>query len=641
MNQNELLSRTRGITIRFRLFQVLGAIGLIILMTTGCNGGSAETTEPGANAVTIEEAPSNVEAVVTRIVERIAFVTRTPDPTHQTTGSMEPVELDLSLRGSIPDLDPARAESEAQLDLVQNLFIGLTNYNADTNSIEPELATEWEVSPDGLDWTFRLRDDVFWVQPKRPRPGSTELWSVDPLRPVTADDVVFAIERLCAREVDSPLAFTLFLIDGCSELYRKPEPTDEDRAAIGIRAPSDTTLEIRLTKPAAYFLSMTSMPLFQPVPRDRVTELGSQWRTEAGRVGTGWQTPNNLVTSGPYFPVTTNTTERSAVFHRNPLWPIGKPGNVNVINIYFFSDDMDAFEMWQARGLDIAPLPTSDRESFLRRTPDKALLIPEPVLFYIGFDFGSSVFREPEVRRAFSAAIDREELIEQIYSGRGEPMRHATVPGTIASLPVGEVGVGYSPDFARQQMAASSFRSCRLLPPVTMLVSSADLSMRQAELIREMWIKELDCVKENIVLEQVQFGELLANTRPDSVSRPDFWELAWAPSFPDAHNFLNDLLHCTDSENRPNRPCSEADSIQQQGSSTHDPAQRSALYRQVESQFFGENGIFPIIPLYIRARFVVTHDWVDKFTPVTFGGQQWDRIILDSDLKDLERSRSQ
>ncbi|MFO7662609.1 MAG: peptide ABC transporter substrate-binding protein [Chloroflexota bacterium] len=620
-----------------RSLKILGAFALILLLGIGCTGGRAENIEP---EVTVVETSGSVQTVVTRIVERISFITRTPDPAAPSSDISDPVELDLSLQGSLPDLDPARAESAAQLDLVQNLFIGLTNFNVGSNSIEPELATEWEVSPDGLNWTFRLRDDVYWVLPKRPRPGSNDLISVESLRPVTADDVVFAIERLCARDVESPLAFTLFLIEGCGDLYRKPEPTDEDRGAIGIRAPNDTTLEIRLTKPSAYFLSMTSMPLFQAVPRDRVTELGSQWRTQAGRVGTGWQTPDNLVTSGPYLPLTTTLTERNMVLHRNPLWPIDKTGNVDVINIYFFSEDDEAFEMWQSRGLDIGPLPSAERDNFLRRTPDKALLIPEPVLFYIGFDFGSTVFSEPEVRRAFSAAIDRQELIEQIYGGRGEPMRHATVPGIIASLPVGEVGVGYSPDYARQQMTASSFRSCRLLPPVTMMVSSADLSMRQAELIREMWIKELDCLKENIVLEQAQFGELLANTRPDSVNRPDFWELAWAPSFPDAHNFLNDLLHCTESENRPNRPCSEADTIQQQGSSTMDLAQRTVLYRQVESQFFGENGLFPIIPLYIRARFVVVHDWVDTYNPVTFGGQQWDKIILNPDLKELERSRS-
>jgi ABC-type oligopeptide transport system substrate-binding subunit len=136
----------------------------------------------------------------------------------------------------------------------------------------------------------------------------------------------------------------------------------------------------------------------------------------------------------------------------------------------------------------------------------------------------------------------------------------------------------------------------------------------------------------------VQFGALLAGTRPDATGRPDMWELAWAPTFPDAHNLLGDLLQCQDSENRQNRPCSEADTLLQRAATAVDPAERAALYRQAESLFFSETGVFPIAPLYIRARAWVVHDWV-SFTPIAFGGQQWDRITLDATLKELERSR--
>lgn len=615
-----------------RLIKPLLVITLIML--SSCASEDPAEAEATPNTIT-----GNIQSVVTRIAEQIIVPTPTPDPAATPVVDRDPVALDISLIGRLPNLDPAQAQSETQLDLAQNLFIGLTNFNPDTNSIEPELATEWEVGPDGRTWTFKLRDDIFWVRQGQRLPSEDALADVQSVRPVVADDVVFAIQRLCSRDVDSPSTFSLFVIEGCETLYRKPEPTEVDRAAIGIRALDEATLEIRLTQPASYFLTLTSMPLFQPVPRDLVTELGDQWQTDAGREGTGWQIPANILTSGPFFPVVSKLTSQSLILHRNPRWPIEKVGNVDIVNVYFQDEEADAFALWQDYILDLAPLPASERDSFLRRSPEKAILIPEAVLFYVGFNFGSEVFQEPALRRAFSAAIDREALISQIYNESGLSMRHATVPGIVASIPVGEVGVGYSPDYARQQMAASSVRNCRLMAPVTMLVSSADLSMRQAELIRDMWVEELDCLKENITIEQVQFGELLARTRPDAVNRPDMWELAWAPAYPDAHNFLNDLLHCTGSENRQNRPCAEVDTLQQQGSTTQDQAVRATLYRQVETLFFGENGLFPIAPLYIRARYFVLHDWVTTFTPVILGGQQWDRIMLDSVLKDLERSR--
>ncbi len=618
-----------------RQWWYLGVWLLILLLTiVSCSGGKPETAGTGE----VEASTGRVQAIVTRIIEQISFATTTPDPTAIAAKTQPRIVLDLSLTGTLPNLDPGTAERQAQLDLAQNLFVGLTNYNQDTNTIEPELATSWSVSPDGRTWTFSLRDDIYWVRPKSPGPGSDDLWPASSVRPVTADDVVFAIQRLCSRQVESPLAFSVFIIDGCEKVFSTLEPSEEDLNNIGIKAVNPTTLEILLTEPSGFFLTLTSLPFFQPVPRDLVTESGNEWLDAIGEYSSGWQTPDNLVTSGPYMLITSQLTSENATLHRNPLWPIENAGNVDEIKINFLSDEMDAFESWKSRTLDLAPLPLSEREAILQRSPAKVLTIPGQVLFYIGFNFGSGVFKEPEVRRAFSAAIDRQVLLDELYEGRGIIMRHATVPGVVAALPVGELGVGYSPDFARQQMADSSIRSCRLLPEVTMLVSSADLSLRQAEIIRDMWIKELGCLKESIKIEQVQFGELLARTKQDSLSRPDMWELAWAPTYPDSQNLMTDLLHCQDSENRQNRDCSEADTLMQRAGSIVDPAERATLYRQAESIFFNENGSFPIAPLYIRSQEIVVQDWV-TFNPVAFGGQQWNRIVLDANLKELEQNR--
>lgn len=618
---------------QWRLWLLAG----LLIFAAGCR---ANTASSSIGEGTPQPTADRVQAIVTRIVGQIAFATSTPDPL-ATPVRVEPLAiLDISLIGQLPDLDPGLAERQSQLDLTQNLFTGLTNFNPETNSIEPELASTWAVSDDGRTWTFNLRDDIYWVRPKSPGPGSQALWSATQVRPVTAEDVVYAIQRYCSRQVTSAATFSLFLIEGCEAVYAIPEPVEADLKTIGIEAVNPTLLQVRLTKPAGFFLTLTSMPFFQPVPKDLVEEMGNEWLNPAGEFSIGWQTPRNLITSGPFLPVSTQLTFQTATLHRNPLWPkdLDKPGNIEVINISFLDEDTEAFAMWQDRLLDIAPLPTAERESFLQRTEAKVRTIPDQVLFYLGFNFNSGVFHEVEVRRAFSAAINRQELVTELYGGRGIVMRHATVPGIVAAIPADELGVGYSPDFARQQMAASSFRNCRLMPEITFLVSSADLSLRQAELVRDMWIKELDCLKESIHIKQVSFGELLVGTQPDATARPDMWEFAWAPTFPDAKNSITDLLHCRDSENRQNRECSDADSLLSRAGTTVDTTERTGLYRQAESIFFNETGSFPIIPLYIRAREIVVHDWI-QFTPVAFGGQQWDRILLDVTLKELERSR--
>jgi len=219
-------------------------------------------------------------------------------------------------------------------------------------------------------------------------------------------------------------------------------------------------------------------------------------------------------------------------------------------------------------------------------------------------------------------------------------MRHLIPPGATASLPINEVGMGYSPDLARQQLAASGFGGCQLIPPFTFQVSASDLSLQQAELIRRMWIDELGCTEEQIQIEQVQFGTLLANTGSKAgVDRPDVWELAWASFYPDAHNWMGDLLHCEDSENRHNRPCSEEDNLIRQANSLLDETEREDIYRQLENSFFGDTGILPLVPLYIRLEPQLIQSWVTAYIPALFGGEQYDTYEIDMAIKDLERSR--
>lgn len=563
------------------------------------------------------------EVVVTRLVHQTIAVTATPEAPVNNLG---PITLDIGYVGDFPDVDPQVTSAESGIDLIGNLFVGLTRYNHQTNQVEPELATGWEV--DGRVWTFYLRDDVFWVRPLK---TNTPLWGASPVRPVNAADVVYAVQRMCQRSTRTPDAVILFIIDGCEHVYQLNEPTAADLAAIGVQALDEQTVRVTLTKPASHFLTITSMWLFHPIPALEIEQFKAQTPAE------NWLDADNLLTSGSFFPLPETWSQSRVILHRNPLWPLPRQGNVDVVNINFLNRDENALKLWEAKSLDVSPLPIDDRARLLATSPTKVWLVSTQTMFYLGFNFDSGVFREVELRRAFNAAIDREKLVEEIYGGRAVGLRHLLPPGVFGAPPVAEVGVGYSPDFARQQLASSGFRSCRLMPPVTFMVSTSDLSLLQAELIRDMWLNELGCDENQILFEQVQFGTLLANTRANAgAARPDVWELGWASYYPDAHNWLGDLLHCTDSENRQNRACSQVDELIEQADAVTDTVQREALYRQIENLLFGADGLTPIIPLYVRGNYRLVQSWL-AFTPATFGGEQYDTYVIDAVAKDLER----
>ncbi|MCA9874061.1 MAG: peptide ABC transporter substrate-binding protein [Anaerolineales bacterium] len=608
-------SYTAGRNGRFLLFALFIILAILAL-------GACDETPVVDVVVTEVVTIEGFEEAVTKVVQQTAT------PTPMTVSQRQPVVLDVGMVGAYPNIDPQKTADENGATLTENLFAGLTNFNNTSNVIEPELAKGWEVSRDGRVWTFHLRDDVYWIRP--PENAVVEDTAPEPeiVRPVVAGDVVTAVHRACQSATKTPEAFILFLVVGCEQVYGLTTVSPGDLDAIGVKAIDDYTLQFTLTKPAGYFLTITSLDLLKPVPGELIEEFEDDW-----------QLPENIYTSGPYLLTSGDLSEKRTILQRNAEWPLLRGGNAEVINIYFFDDENGMYELWLDKGLDVAPLPPDNREDFLLENMPRARMVTDQTVFYIAFNFDSGVFRDPNLRRAFSAAIDHEALAQDLYQGRAEALRHLAPPGVVGAPAVDTVGMGYNPDYARQQLAESGYSSCRLMPSIKFTVSSLDLSLRQAELIRDMWVKELDCTEEQIVLEQVQFGTLLANTRPEAgAARPDLWELGWSSYYPDEHNWVNELLHCSDSENRMMRPCSNLDDLMRQASQSIDLQERFDLYRQVENGFFGEGGEAPIVPLYVRGAYLMQQNWL-TFTPAHFGGEQYDTYVIDAELKRLERSR--
>ena len=572
------------------------------------------------------------ELIVTRILEPTPTPTAVPSPAPEVNA---PVVLDLSfVRSGLPDIDPQVTNDSDGIDLIENLFVGLTRFNHVTNQVEPALATSWDVSENGRLWTFSLRDDISWVQPSGRIVDGYVI--SEAVRPVVASDLVFAIQRACARETNAPEAFILFLIEGCEQVHQLATATPADLENIGVKALNDTTLQVSLTRPAAHFLTITSLWFMRPLPRELfeeafVEEYGDDWQTAV-------QTGAPLLTSGPFV----SLDETFTTLQRNTLWPIPFQGNIEIVKINYVDNDDLALLLWEAKSLDLISATDLNLSTLSNATLQHLQLVNQQTLFYLNYNFESGVFREANVRRAFNAAIDREALVEEVFGQAAQPMRHLMPPGVVGAPPVDQVGVGYSPDFARLQFAETGFRTCRLIPnEIRFMVSSSDLSLLQAELIVQMWVEELGCEESQFKIEQVPFGTLLANTRADAgAARPDIWELAWASYFPDGQNWMGDLLHCQESENREKRPCSQVDTLIREAATTMDMGKRLELYRQIENMMFGDEGITPLIPLYLRSDLVLVQDWL-TYQPALFGGEQYDNYQIEVSRKELERSRSQ
>ena len=113
--------------------------------------------------------------------------------------------------GEPPTLDPALGSDTTSILVIEQLFLGLTDFNDETMEIVPELATSWEVSEDGLVWAFHMRKDVYWTD------GT----------PVTAHDIEYGVKRTCDPATASSYAYVLYIIRGAKEV-NTGEITDLD-----------------------------------------------------------------------------------------------------------------------------------------------------------------------------------------------------------------------------------------------------------------------------------------------------------------------------------------------------------------------------------------------------------------------------
>ncbi|MDA0242106.1 MAG: peptide ABC transporter substrate-binding protein [Chloroflexi bacterium] len=599
-----------------------------VLVGCGSAVNSPSTADATAVPPTVEPTP-----IVLPTPPKIPVSIATPDASH------EHIVLDVGHVGYVNSFDPQRDSNSNELDLIANLFVGLTRYNHLTNQIEPLLAESWQVSEDGLVWTFYLRQDVLWVKPipSRTVPLTSAvptLREVQTVRQVVAYDVVTAVQRACDPTIPTPDVSILYVITGCEAVNRRTGATLADLQTIGATALDPFTLQITLNQPASHFLAMTTLPLLRPVAREVIeaAEIGQDW---AGPTTAEFQSNGPYVLS-PQTDIGEEAEDPKLVLERNPFWPFGFPqGSPDTVNIWQYENNQLAYAQWQNLALDVTRIPLADQEVLRRQNNLKLVLVPEQAVFYLAYNFESPIFSNPNLRRAFSAAIDREVLVEKVYEQQGVPMRHFSPPGVWGAPATSEVGLGFDPDYARLQLAEAGVRSCRFLPTIRYMTSNSDTSLFQAETIRDMWVEELDCAKEQIVIEQVQFGALLANTQVDAgARRPDVWELGWASYYPDAHNWLYDVLHCSSGDNRMKRPCNEVDDLLTRAI-TAAPEQRLQIYRRAEDTFFGRDGLTPLTPLLARGRYLVRQTWI-TFPINTFDGAQYDTYFVDWELKKIE-----
>lgn len=597
------------------LWMVLGLLIISSMILTAC-GGAAPVEEPAAVEEPVAEEPAEEPAAEPE-----------EEPMEEPMDKGPVTSYGYSTT-DIPTLDPQLGEDTVSILYIENLFVHLTNYDLDTAEIVPEAATSWEVSEDGLTYTFTIRTDIPWVKHNPVTLETTQEVDADGNpRFVTAYDFEYGMKRACDPNTGSYYSSIIAPnIVGCEDVlyYEDPDAVPAELVdAIGVTAVDEATLVIELPFNAAYFLSMTPMWTIAATPQWAVEEHGDNW-IEAG----------NIVTNGRYV-LNEWVHGVRRITLRNPLMPadMNGGGNIEKFVVNVVPDTTTGYALWLNGEVETSGIPDAELEAHLAEFPDETIQVPDLVVFYIGFRMTKAPFDNVHVRRAFSAAFDRATFVETVRQGQGLPMKHFAPPGIFGAPPIDEVGVGYDPEYAAAQLAEAGYPNCEGFPQVSLLGYSGQSTLNWIEFAQANWAENLGCDPSLITIEQQSFSELLATTKLDDAEAPNMWTLGWGPDYGDENNWVSDVLSC-ETALRMKRECNEIDEMLDAARVEADPAKRVEMYAEIEDAFFGEEGEFPFMPIFLRIAFVAEHSWLE-YTPALFGGDQWYTWNIDQEAQPM------
>ena len=279
------------------------------------------------------------------------------------------------------------------------------------------------------------------------------------------------------------------------------------------------------------------------------------------------------------------------------------------------------------------PVLREELQAHLQQFPDETDQIPDLAVFYIAFRMTKPPFDDVRVRRAFAAAYARETHVREIEQGQGLPMIHFAPPGIFGAPPINEVGLGFDPEYARQQLAEAGYPNCEGFPTVTLLGYSGQATLNWIEYAQGQWEQNLGCSADKIQIEQQPFAELLSATEADvpDTQAPHMWTLGWSPDYADENNWVGDVLWC-EGDVREKRTCNEIDDMIVTARQEPDPNTRVQMYRDIEEAFFGPEGEFPFAPIWVRIAYQAKHSWLQN-TWSLFGGEQYYNWSIDWEAK--------
>ena len=466
------------------------------------------------------------------------------------------------------DLDPQIADSQQTFNLIMALMEGLAQYDAKTCEPVPAVAERWEVSDDKLTWTFHLRQNAVWSN------GD----------PVTASDFVWSYRRMLTPSLGAEYAYMLFILKNGEAYYQKKIT---DFAEVGAHAPDPHTLVLTLTHPVPYLPKLVCHSAWYPVHRPTLEKFGRPYER-----GSAWTRPGNFVGNG-YFTLTEWTPNKLIRMTKSQTY--WDKDQVKLASVIFYPIENTSTEesMFRTGQLHITSSIPIEKIAVYRNDPKlRPLLNQDTILatYYYRFNVTKPPFDDARVRRAFTLAVNRQQIVERVAKGGQMPAGHLTPPDIAGFTATAQVP--YDPDQARQLLAEAGYPAGKGFPKVDLLFNTHEGHRQIAEAIQQMWRRELG-VEIGLYNQEAKVYVETMRTLDYQVAR-----YAWVGDYLDPSTFL-DTMTTGNGNNQTGWSNAEYDRLIASAQTATNETDRFAAFQRCEEIIAAEN---PILPIYFYVR---------------------------------------
>ena len=475
-------------------------------------------------------------------------------------------------------LDPLKAVGLPEIQVIRDLFEGLTNQDAQ-GKIVPGVAQSWS-SSDNKTWVFTLRNNARWSNGDQ----------------VTAQDFVSSWQRLVVPENSSPFAWFAGLsgIENAAAITKGEMTPDK----LGVVAQGKTQLKVTLDRPVPWFPALVANVALFPVPQKTIAQEGDSWTA-----------PGKLVGNGAY-QLSERVVNEKIVLIRNPDYWDDAHSVLTKVTFVPINEESSATKRYRANDVDITESFPKNMYAMLKKTLPGEVYTPDQLgTYYYAFNTQKGPTADVRVRKALSWSIDRKVIAEKVLGTGEKPAWHFTPDVTAGFKPLPTFMQQHDQNTLNAQakalLAAAGYGPAKPLK-LKLLYNTSESHQKIAIAVASMWKKNLGV---DVTLENQEWKTYIDSRNSGNF---DVIRASWVGDYNEPSTFLN-LLTSGNSSNISRFSNADYDAaIAKASKETNDQA-RNSDYNRAE-QILAEQT--PIAPIYQYTNGRLIKPWVKGY-PIT------------------------